>query len=160
MPKFIVQVLLAVLVLSTSSVFLAAAEFKSGSIVIKDPWGRATISNRPGVTYAMIHNMGSQSDTLKSASSPIAERIEIHTHTMTDGVMQMRKVDSLDIPANGMAMLKPGGHHLMMFGLSKALKKGQLITVTLTFEKAGSVDIMVPVGSIGASGPDHSGHSQ
>ncbi len=159
MSKFLLQFLIAFLVVSISPNLLAAAEFKTGSIVVKDPWGRATITNRPGVTYAMIHNMGSESDKLMSASSPIAERVEIHTHKMSDGVMQMRKIDALEIPANGMTMLKPGGHHLMMFGLSNALKKGQMVKVTLAFEKAGSVEIMVPVGAIGASGPDHSGHS-
>ena len=44
-----------------------------------------------------------------AAESPVAKAVELHTHTNDGGVMRMRKIDSITVPAGGMTMLKPGG---------------------------------------------------
>lgn len=130
--------------------------FKAGSIEIGHPWSRATPPGaRTGAGYLTLSNAGSADDKLVSASSPSAEKVEVHEMSITDGVMNMRRVDGLAIPAGGSAALAPGGYHLMLMGIKAPFKEGQMIPVTLTFEKAGSVEVQLQVDKMGATGPAH-----
>jgi copper(I)-binding protein len=102
-------------------------------------------------------------------STAIAGKVEIHEMGMTDGVMRMREIEGgLVIPAGETVALEPGGNHIMFMGLTNPLEKGAMVEVTLQFEKAGEVMVMMPVTAIGAKTPDgaaigdamdHSGHS-
>jgi copper(I)-binding protein len=67
-----------------------------------------------------------------------------------NGMMMMRKVEAIDVPAGGEVMLKPGGLHLMFIGLAKPLVEGETVAVTLVFEKAGEVALSLPIKSAGA----------
>ena len=98
-----------------------------------------------GAAYFMLSNGSDTADTLLSASTDAARKVEIHNHLMENGVMKMRKVDGLEVPAGGHVMFKPGGYHLMFFGLNKPFEKGDTIKVELTFEKAGKTEVMIPV---------------
>ena len=81
---------------------------------------------------------------------------------MDGGVMRMRKVDGIEVAPGSPTVLKPGGLHVMFLGLKKPLTLGETVAVTLTFEKAGKVDVRVPVsdGPLGPKGPGkgHAGH--
>jgi hypothetical protein len=129
---------------------LQAHEFKKGALTIDHPFARATIAQRPGAAFAVIMNAGSEDDRLIGASTPAADRAEMHTHLMENGVARMRQVDAIDVPAGGSAELKPGGYHIMMFNLDKPLKEGETFPLTLTFEKAGAVEVTVKVEGMGA----------
>src|SRR3546814_7663300 len=85
------------------------------------------------------------SDVCSSDPSPVAEHVEIHEHVMDGNAMRMRPVDGVPLPAGGMAELQPGGYHVMLIGLKHPLKQGEHFPLTLTFEKAGTVTIEVPV---------------
>lgn len=141
-----------------------AHEFKKGSLMIDHPFARANIPERPAAAYAKIMNMGSEDDRLVAASSPAAGRVELHTHLMENGIARMRPVEAIEVPAGGTAELKPGGDHVMLFDLVEPLKKGDKFPMTLTFEKAGAVEVTVNVEALGTSGQkhgdhgDHSGH--
>ena len=141
-----------------------AHEFKKGSLMIDHPFARANIPQRPAAAYLKIMNMGSEDDRLVTASSPVAGRVELHTHLMENGIAKMRPVEAIEVPAGGAAELKPGGDHIMLFDLAEPLKKGDKFPLTLTFEKAGAVEITVDVEALGTSGHkhgdhgDHSGH--
>ncbi|MGI9372351.1 MAG: copper chaperone PCu(A)C [Hyphomicrobiales bacterium] len=128
-------------------------EFKAGDLMLKAPWVRVTLPGRPGAAYVSVHNMGKEDDKIVAASSPAAEKVELHTHAMKDGVMKMRQVEFVEVPANAMIELKPGGHHLMIFGLKELPKPGEMVPLTLTFEKAGPVEIKAMVKSMKAG--DH-----
>lgn len=73
---------------------------------------------------------------IKSASAPVAERVEIHTMAMVDGVMQMRPVDALEVTPGETKTLGPGGDHLMFFGVAGKLTEGE--TIELYIEAEGS----------------------
>jgi copper(I)-binding protein len=78
---------------------------------------------------------------------------------MKDGVMIMRPVEGgLEIPAGEMVELKPGGVHIMFMAVSDPFDEGESVPVTLEFEKAGSVELNLPVGPRGGGAPDDSGH--
>ena len=88
-------------------------------------------------------------DRVVSASSPVAERVELH-ETIRDGdVMRMREVEAIELPAGQTVELKPGGLHLMLMGLKAPLKAGETVPVTLKFEKAGDVTVQLNVEGAG-----------
>ena len=131
--------------------------FKVGAIEVEHPWSRATPPGaKTGAGYFVMVNSGSEPDRLVSASSPAAEKTEIHEMSIQNGVMNMRKVENgLAIPAKGSAALSPGGYHLMLMGLKAPFKEGQMIPLTLTFEKAGAIEVELQVDKMGATSPSH-----
>jgi len=115
-------VLAALLLVSASPAFA-----QSTSIQIEKPWARATPAGaKTGAAYMTIDNKSGQPDRLTGASSDVAKTLQIHEMKVVDGVMKMREIPSgLPIPAGGSVTLKPGGYHVMLIGLNKALKKGE-----------------------------------
>lgn len=147
----------AALAVMTSGAMAQSA--KVGQVSIEAPWARVTLQSRPAAAYMKIRNMGDAADSIVSASTPLAERVEMHTHTMTDGVMRMRQVDAIALPAKAHTELKPGGLHLMVFGLKRQIKKGEMIPIRLKLKHAGEVEVKAMVGTKPAA-MDHSGHLQ
>lgn len=132
-----------------------------GDIAITGPFTRATLPNAPvGGGFLTLTNNGATDDRLVSASSPIARDTQIHEMAMEGDVMKMRQlVDGLVIPAGQSVVLEPGGYHIMFMGLTQALVEGETVPVTLTFEKAGTITIDLPVGTAAADAPSgHMGH--
>jgi len=133
-----------------------AHDFKAGSLTIGHPWARATPPGaKVGGGYLTIENTGAEPDRLVAATVDIAGRAEIHEMAVVDGVMKMRPLgNGIEIPAGGSVELKPGAYHLMLMDLKQPLKEGEGFSGTLTFEKAGTVDVTFEIGSIGATSPD------
>jgi len=98
-----------------------------------------------GVVYATITNPGALADALVTAASDEARATELHEVKNEGGIMTMRPVPRLDVPAGGRLELKPGSYHVMLLGLTRDLRPGNRIKVTLTFEKAGAITVEVPV---------------
>lgn len=124
-----------------------AHEYKVGDLSIEHPWARPTVPGQPaGGAYLNIENKGKQTDTLLGASSAAFKSVEIHTMSMDGNVMKMREVGSIDIKPEEKITMQPGnGYHIMLIGLSKQLKAGDKIPLTLTFAKAGKVDVVLSV---------------
>lgn len=125
----------------------------AGSLSIGNATARFLIAGRPGAIFLNIDNTGN-ADKLVAASSPMSQRVELHSHTMDNGVMKMRPVEVIDVPANAMTVLKSGGYHIMVFDVNKLPEKGSAVPLTLTFEKAGEVQVEAIVGEPG----DKHGH--
>ncbi|SCB18893.1 copper chaperone PCu(A)C [Rhizobium hainanense] len=136
--------------LSSSLAF--AEDVKIGNLTIAAPYVRAMVPGAPvGGGYMTITNMGNTDDRLVAASSPRAATVQIHEMKMDNDVMIMRELaDGLAIPAGKTVELKPGGYHVMFMKVAEPFLQGQTVRATLRFEKAGSVDIDFPVGSIAA----------
>jgi periplasmic copper chaperone A len=128
--------------------------FKIGDLVVASPWTRATPSGaKIAGGYLKITNNGKSPDRLVSATSIGADRVEIHEMSMTDGVMKMRPLtDGLTIKPGETVELKPGGFHMMFMDIKQQLKQGDTLKATLTFEKAGKLDLSFNVRAIGAGG--------
>lgn len=121
---------------------------QSSDIVVSGEWARPIlIAGRPGSAYFHIENTGSEDDKLVMVTSSVSPRLEIHEHTMTDGVMKMGKVDGIVVPAGGSVDLKPGGYHIMIFDSIKKYATGEEIDLKLTFEKSGVIEKTVTVFS-------------
>lgn len=131
-----------------------AHEIVAGTLVIHHPWSRATpAGGKTGAVYMMLHNKGDKPDRLIGAETDIAEAAELHNMNMDNGIMTMRHVDGVDIPAGGSAELAPHALHIMMLGLKKPLAEYDTFDLTLIFEHAGRVKIEVEVEGMGASEP-------
>lgn len=119
-----------------------AANAQSGGVAVTDEWARPIlVAGRPGGAFFNIKNNGKEADKLVGASSSISPRVEIHTHSMVDGVMKMRQVEGgLDIPAGETVELKPGSYHIMMFETNNKYAPGDKIDLKLEFEKAGTIE--------------------
>jgi copper(I)-binding protein len=134
-----------------------ASDYKVSALEISQPWARATPPSAPaGGGFLKITNTGSTPDRLVSASSPVADLVQVHEMKMDGSVMRMREVEKgLEIPAGGSVTLAPGGYHLMMMGLKAPFKQGASVPVTLVFEKAGKIDVELAVEAMGASHTTH-----
>jgi copper(I)-binding protein len=133
----------------------AAASQGQGPVRIDGAWARATPPGaKVGGAFVTLLNTGDAPDRLVSASSAVAERVELHTHIMDGGVMRMRQVEGgVPLPPGETVNLQPGGLHIMLLGLNQGLTIGSRFPLTLTFEKAGSVQVDVPVEAMGSMGP-------
>jgi periplasmic copper chaperone A len=147
----------------SSMLRLAAAQgmpgmFKAGDIVVETPWLRAT-PRGAGVAggYMKITNNGRESDRLVAATLEGAPRVELHEMSMHGDVMQMRPLaKGVAIKPGATVELKPGGYHVMGMDLTRGFKEGEVVKGTLTFEKAGKVEIEYRVGPVGGASPGHS----
>lgn len=128
-----------------------AEQFTVGALTIDTPWTRATPMNAPvGGGFMVITNTGDEADRLIGGSVAFADHVEVHEMKVVDDVMKMRELDGgLEIPAGGSVTLQPGGFHIMFMGLKEQLTEGETRPVTLTFEKAGDVEIEVTVENMG-----------
>ncbi len=123
---------------------------------VEDAWSRARPATaKVGGAFMMIHNEGSKTDRLIAASSPIAKRVEIHESLMKDGVMSMAQITDLPIKPGEKVMLKPGSYHVMLMGLNRPLVEGEMFPLTLKFEFAGDIKVMVHVKAAGAMSGGH-----
>ena len=117
------------------------------SITVDRAWIRATA---PGQTvsgaFMTLENKSATAYALSGVSFSGADVVEIHETSMADGVMRMRQVDQIDIPANGSAELKPGSYHVMLIGLDKELQAGTTESLTLTFSDDSQITIEALVG--------------
>ena len=109
------------------------------SVAVLDAWARA---NAPGQTVgaAYMTLISAQDSTMVKVEADIAGTVEIHSMSMDNGVMKMRMLEDLPLPAGKAEKLAPGGFHLMLFDLKKPLTAGESIKLTLTFrDNAGKV---------------------
>jgi copper(I)-binding protein len=156
--SYLVLVAMAAAVTATSSIW--AADYKLGDLVIDHPWARASAGAANGAAYMVVTTSGAAPDQLIGASTPIAEKAELHTHLMEGDVMRMRAVKTIEVNPGEPATLEPGGLHVMLMGLKAPLKEGEQFPLTLTFEKAGSVTVDVAVEAAGATGYHEQGGHQ
>lgn len=130
-----------------------AADQRSGMLTVNQPWSRATPPGAPtGVAYLEIVNKG-PADTLLRIESAVAREVQMHTSYSEGGMMRMRHVKSLEIPAQGRVQFQPGGLHLMLMGLQQPLKEGERIELTLVFQHAAPVRVEAVVQGLGATSP-------
>lgn len=115
------------------------------AISIEKAWARASIGNAPAGAAFLTVKSGGAADRLIGAKGDVAKKIELHTHIHDGGVMMMRQVEAIEVPAGGVAMLKPGGNHVMLIGLKAPLMEGESFPLTLMFEKAGEIKVVVEI---------------
>jgi hypothetical protein len=134
---------------------LAWAPSTSAQVAVTDAWVRGTVTGQKA-TGAFMQLKSPADAALVAAASPVARIVEIHEMKMEGGMMQMRAVDRLALPAGKAVDLKPGGYHVMLMDLVGPLKDGDTVPLQLTFEdKAGkkqTVEVKALVRPLAVSG--------
>jgi len=129
------------------------APIAAAQVTVTDAWVRGTVEGQTA-TAAYMKLRGDGGARLVSIASPAAARCSLHQMTTVDNVMRMRTLEMLPIPAGGSAELKEGGDHIMLEGLARPLKAGDVVRLTLTFvDPSGvrrTVDVQAPVRPLGA----------
>ena len=141
----------------------AATPLFAGDIEIHEAYARAARPGAPvGAMFMVIYNNGDTDDRLVSAASPIAKKVELHTHIDDNGIMKMREVEGgFPVPAGGHHELARGGDHVMLMGLTDTLENGMAVPLTLVFENAGKMQFDVIVDNDrqqGQHGVEHGEH--
>ncbi len=136
--------LLAIAALSLVATAQAHAhDYKLGDLRIGHPWAKPSLKGvANGAAYMTITNTGAADDKLLAAQSDAADAVELHSMTMTDGVMRMRKIEGgIALPSGGTVALEPGGLHVMLIGLKHPLEIGDRVDLALSFAEAGETTV-------------------
>ena len=159
MKRFVVVAFALALLLAPAIV--EAHEATVGPFHVTHPHSRFTPKGAPnGVIYMVIENTGKEADRLVGASTPRAERVEIH-ETVQDGeVLSMRPRDAVDLAPGDIVEFASGGLHLMVIKLTQPLVAGERYPLMLRFEKAGELTVEVEVEGkdVGGDTDDHHHH--
>ena len=126
-----------------------AARAEGSAISVSDAYARAVPPGQPN--SAVFMNLTNGSDhprALVAAASPAADAVELHTHIEEGGMMRMRRVERIEIPAGGTVSLKPGGLHVMLIGLKENLQPDGQVDLTLTFDDGAKTKIQAPVRKV------------
>jgi copper(I)-binding protein len=146
----------AFVVFALASLPSLANDYTLGKLKIDHPYARPTPPGaRTGGVYLTIRNTGNADDRLVAVTSPAAQTVEIHSMRMEGNVMRMRAIEALDIPPGGAVTLGSGGYHVMLVGLAHPLAVGNQVSMTLTFAKAGSIDVLANVEAQAATEHKH-----
>jgi len=130
-----------------------ASDYTLKDLRIEHPYARPTPPGaRTGAAYFSVRNAGRVPDRLIAATSSAARSVELHSMTMEGNLMKMRAITGIDIPAGGSVSLAGGGYHAMLVDLVKPLHAGDRVPLTLTFDKAGTIEVVANVEA--ASGTD------
>ena len=123
------------------------------TVAVSGAWVRGTVAGQTA-TGVFMELKASEAAVLLGASSPVAKLAEVHEMAMDKDVMKMRAMPRLDLPVGKVVELKPGGYHIMLTGLSKPLKKGDIVPLTLKLEgkdkKPVKLEVKVEVRDLAA----------
>ena len=126
------------------------------AVNVTDVYARAVPPGQPNsAVFMQLHNDGGEDRALVAAASAASDVVELLTHRMQDGMMQMRKIERIDLPAGETVTLKPGGLHVMLIGLKRPLQPGEDVAVTLTLDDGTELAVTAPVHEIAAMPPMH-----
>ena len=136
-----------------AALLAAPAALAALPVTVDHAWSRATAgAAMPGAIFATIHG-GAAADALLGVTTPIAVKGVLHRMDMDGGMMRMRAVPSMQVPADGTLTLGPNGDHVMLMGLKRGLDRGTRFPATFRFRDAPPVTVTVLVAGPGASAP-------
>jgi len=138
--------------------YLALTPAAYAAVAVEQPWVRATVPGQ-SVAAAYMKIRSSERAALVGVQTPAAQKAEIHEMSMSNGVMKMRPLTRLDLPSQRTVELTPGGYHLMLVNVTKPLKEGDEVPLTLTIERQDKtrvqVEVQAPVRNITGPGASH-----
>ncbi|CAN5861759.1 copper chaperone PCu(A)C [soil metagenome] len=143
-----------------------AATYRLGGLEVGQPWSRPAAAGVNGAGYMTLTNRGTAPDTLTSIESPAARKVEMHRSAMSGGLMTMQQIDSVLLPPGKAITFAPAGYHVMLIGLTKAQKAGDVVPANLVFKSGARLKIEFSVGMgpaggaapMGAMSMDHMAH--
>lgn len=157
-PRVLLLLLLAIVTLplfagGQSETAMAGRE---GDTPVNNAWIRASIEgDRNGAGYMVIRNRNTEPKRLlRVEADGLAQRIELHTHSMVDGLMRMQQVEFVEVPPRGEVIFEPGGFHVMFMGITDEFQEGDIHRLTLHFDTIDPVEVDFIVEPVDYRGPD------
>ncbi len=146
-PIAAVATLVVMLVTVTAGHTLGA---QSAPVTARDAWVREAPAGR-AVTgmFLTVHNTGTAPRAIVSGKASVGDTLELHEMKREDGMMRMSPVKAIAVPAGGTVELRPGGLHLMLFGLKKPRVPGDTVRVELTLDDGTRVPVVATVRKMG-----------
>jgi len=142
---------------SLTLLMLASCQQKSSSqengnllngegVEVSDAWARPGAEGRMSAAYFLVSNFNGEDDVLLSVETNVAQTAEVHeSYEREDGMMGMREIPKLDLPAQSTVRFEQGGLHVMLIDLTRRLSEGDTFKLKLVFENGDSATIDVPV---------------
>jgi periplasmic copper chaperone A len=125
------------------------ATLYAGNVNVENAYVREVPPNMPNsAAFMKISNSSDNDMSLVSASSDISKVVELHTHSLKDGMMQMHQVEKIDVASKSTTELKPMGLHVMFIGLNKKLVEGESVEFTLNFSNGESLKVTAPIKKV------------
>ncbi|RKT44245.1 copper chaperone PCu(A)C [Thiocapsa rosea] len=147
MPGYASPLLAATLFTAVS--FSAAFSAMGADVSIGDPYARAVPPGQPNsAVFMSLENQTGENQALVGAESHVSETVELHTHVEEGGMMRMRRIEKIEVPAGETVTLKPGGLHVMLIGLKQPLEPDDAVDLTLIFEDGSRMPVQAPVRRI------------
>lgn len=142
--------------LAIASAFVLVSCQQASEVTVDNAWLRLpAAAENPGAAYFTVTG-GSKADTLLSVSTSAALRTEMHESMKGDhGMMEMKPITDIAIPANAKLAFEPGGKHIMLFSISPNVKAGEEVPLSLSFASGKKVDVSAKVVTTGESAPAH-----
>ena len=120
--------------------------YATSKITVAEGYVKASIpGSNVTAAFMTISNTSDKAITLQKVSSTISDRVEIHEHSMTNGMMRMREVGEITINAHSKVVLQPSGLHLMIFSVKQPIIEKNVIPLTLYFSNKTNINIQLPV---------------
>lgn len=142
------------LMLAATAALMPLAAAAHDGMAVNDAYARSA-NPQTGAAFMLLENHSETDCTLASAASPVAERVELHTHKEEGGVMKMMQIEGgLTIPAQDVHELARGGDHIMFMGLKDKWENGGVVPLTLDFGDCGTVEVEVTVDNDRQPGTD------
>ncbi len=140
---------IAAVAMVTMTFAAPSMEAQQSSVVVRDAWVREAAAGR-AVTgaFMILENKSSTARSLVRGTASVGDTLELHEMKRTDGMMSMAPVQRIEVPANGETALRPGGYHLMLFGLKKPLVANDTIQLILTFDDGSTTQVAATVRSM------------
>lgn len=137
----------------------SGAAVAADAVSVSNPWVRASVPGQ-SVAGAYMDITAKARTALIAVESPVAGKAELHTMTMDGGVMKMRPLEKLELPANKTVNLKPGGYHVMLIDIKRELKAGERVPLTLTLQdqKGGKATLQLDAEVRAAAAAGHMHH--
>jgi len=139
---------LAAVVMAVVTVKMSPLDQSNAAFVIEEPYLRSSLpTSTSAAAFMVLRNQTGAEDRLIAVRSELSGRVELHSHSEdANGVMRMGQIDGGVLLADGAThVFGRGGDHLMFMGLDAPLQQGDIVPVTLVFERAGEIEIMIPV---------------
>jgi periplasmic copper chaperone A len=131
---------------ATMALLLVTSNALAGNITVDNATLRATAPGVPvSAAYMTLENHDDTERVLLTAHTDLAASVELHSHVMDGGMMKMRRLDSIPIPAGGRVTFEPGGLHIMLIGLKQALNAGDHKEIELEFDDSTRINVSFEV---------------
>jgi copper(I)-binding protein len=125
---------------------LLVGRAQAATVTVRDAWvGEPAANRKQTAAFAVIENAGTEARAIVSAASDVTEKVELHEMKLEGSMMRMSPVERIEVPAGGRAELKPGGLHLMLFGLKRPLVAGESVALEITLDDGTTLSVSAPV---------------